>query len=122
ESRLDERSAPRRRVRRNAGREEARRRRFHARHRGRREARAGDREARCRGARSAVMRYAIAAAALLILIVIAAMMGKRHARRLQRERKIHVDRFKLKRRHALIELEVFGSRDVVEAVRDYAKS
>src|SRR5436190_4768457 len=68
------------------------------------------------------MRYAIAAAALLILIVIAAVMGKRHARRLQRERKIHVDRFKLKRRHALIELEVFGSRDVVEAVRDYAKS
>src|SRR6266545_6540589 len=68
------------------------------------------------------MRYAIAAAALLLLIVIAAVLGKRHARRLQRERKIHVDRFKLKRRHALIELEVFGSRDVVEAVREYAKS
>lgn len=68
------------------------------------------------------MRYALAAAALLILIAILAIVGKRHARRLQRERKIHVDRFKLKRRHALIELEVFGSRDVVEAVRDYAKS
>ncbi len=68
------------------------------------------------------MRYAIAAAALLAVIVIAAVLGKRHARRLQRERKIHVDRFKLKRRHALIELEVFGSRDVVEAVREYAKS
>ena len=68
------------------------------------------------------MRYAVAAAALLLLAVVAAVLGKRHARRLQRERKIHVDRFKLKRRHALIELEVFGSRDVVEAVREYAKS
>src|SRR6266540_533708 len=68
------------------------------------------------------MRYVVAAVAVLVLIVIGAMMGKRHARRLQRERKIHIDRFKLKRRHALIELEVFGSRDVVEAVREYAKS
>jgi len=68
------------------------------------------------------MRFLLAAAALLAVIVIAPVLGKRHARRLQRERKIHVDRFKLKRRHALIELEVFGSRDVVEAVREYAKS
>jgi glycerol-3-phosphate O-acyltransferase len=68
------------------------------------------------------MRFAIAAAVLLLLAIIAAVMGKRHARRLQRERKIHVDRFKLKRRHAHIELEVFGSREVVEAVREYAKS
>jgi len=68
------------------------------------------------------MRFVLAAAVLLVLIAVAAVLGKRHARRLQRERKIHVDRFKLKRRHALIELEVFGSRDVVEAVREYAKS
>ena len=68
------------------------------------------------------MPYVVAAAALLVVAVILMVLGKRHARRLQRERKIHVDRFKLKRRHALIELEVFGSRDVVEAVRDYAKS
>src|SRR5437763_643864 len=68
------------------------------------------------------MPYAIAAAALLLIAAVAMVLGKRHARRLQRERKIHVDRFKLKRRHALIELEVFGSRDVVDAVRDYAKS
>src|ERR1044071_4192076 len=68
------------------------------------------------------MTYIVAIAALSALAVIAAILGKRHARRLQRERKIHVDKFKLKRRHALIELEVFGSRDVVEAVREYAKS
>src|SRR5436305_365178 len=60
--------------------------------------------------------------ALLLLAIVAMLLGKRHARRLQRARKIHVDRFKLKRRHAVIELEVFGSRDVVEAVREYAKS
>jgi len=68
------------------------------------------------------MRFVLLALALLATAVVLAILGKRHARRLQRERKIHVDRFKLKRRHALIELEVFGSRDVVEAVREYAKS
>ena len=59
--------------------------------------------------------------ALLVLAAIALVVGKRHARRFQRRRRIHVDRFKLKRRHADIELEVFGSRDVVEAIRGYAK-
>ena len=59
--------------------------------------------------------------ALLVLAVIALMVGKRHARRFQRTRRIHVDRFKLKRRHADIELEVFGSREVVDAIRTYAK-
>ena len=68
------------------------------------------------------MRLLLATLVPAILIVVLMMLGKRHARRLQRERKIHVDKFKLKRRHALIELEVFGSRDVVEAVREYAKS
>src|ERR1044071_8947202 len=68
------------------------------------------------------MTYIVAIAALSALAVIAAILGKGHARRLQRERKIHVDKFKLKRRHALIELEVFGSRDVVDAVREYAKT
>jgi glycerol-3-phosphate O-acyltransferase len=58
---------------------------------------------------------------LLVLGAIALVVGKRHARRLQRSRHIHVDRFKLKRRHAAIELEVFGSREVVDAVRGYAK-
>ncbi|HKS23936.1 MAG TPA: 1-acyl-sn-glycerol-3-phosphate acyltransferase [Thermoanaerobaculia bacterium] len=68
------------------------------------------------------MAWILAAAALVVIAVVAAILGKRHARRLQRERKIHVDKFKLKRRHALIELEVFGSRDVVDAVREYAKT
>src|SRR3954454_15611247 len=62
-----------------------------------------------------------AAAAALVIAAITLVAGKRHARRLQRQRRIHIDRFKLKRRHAEIELEVFGSREVVEAVRVYAK-
>ncbi|HXH40707.1 MAG TPA: 1-acyl-sn-glycerol-3-phosphate acyltransferase [Thermoanaerobaculia bacterium] len=61
------------------------------------------------------------AAAILAAIALAVFLGKRHARRLQRARRIHVDRFKLKRRHAAIELEVFGSREVVDAIRGYAK-
>src|SRR5258708_32823108 len=64
---------------------------------------------------------AIVAVTLLAAIVLALILGKRHARRLQRARHIHVDRFKLKRRHAAIELEVFGSREVVDAIRGYAK-
>ena len=68
------------------------------------------------------MAWILAAAALIVIAIVAVVLGKRHARRLQRERKIHVDKFKLKRRHALIELEVFGSRDVVDAVREYAKT
>ena len=68
------------------------------------------------------MRTLILAAAVLTVAAIAAVAyGKRHARRLQRERRIHVDRFKLKRRHAAIELEVFGSREIVQAVQQYAR-
>jgi glycerol-3-phosphate O-acyltransferase len=59
--------------------------------------------------------------AAIVLAAIALILGKRHARRFQRARRIHVDRFKLKRRHAAIELEVFGSREVVDAIRGYAK-
>src|SRR5256885_15956504 len=58
--------------------------------------------------------------ALATLAILALLLGKRHARRFQRSRRIHIDRFKLKRRHADIELEVFGSREIVEAVRTYA--
>ncbi|HEX7191155.1 MAG TPA: 1-acyl-sn-glycerol-3-phosphate acyltransferase [Thermoanaerobaculia bacterium] len=68
------------------------------------------------------MRIAIALAAFAIVATIAVVLGKRHARRFQRAQRIHVDRFKLKRRHADIELEVFGSRAVVDAVREYARS
>src|SRR5512144_1827796 len=62
------------------------------------------------------------AVVVAILAIFAAIWGKRYARRLQRLQRIHIDRFKLKRRHAEIELEVFGSRDVVDAVREYAKA
>ena len=58
---------------------------------------------------------------VLVTVIVIAAIGKRHARRLQRERKIRIDRFKLKRRHAEIELEVFGSREVVQAVQQYAR-
>ena len=62
-----------------------------------------------------------AGVAALLGGAIAFVFGKRHARRLQRSRRIRIDRFKLKRRHADIELEVFGSREVVHAVQAYAK-
>ncbi|HEX2061499.1 MAG TPA: hypothetical protein VHK90_12230, partial [Thermoanaerobaculia bacterium] len=62
---------------------------------------------------------AIAAAA--VLGGAGAVLGKRHARRFQHERRIRIDKFKLKRRHAEIELEVFGSREVVHAVSAYAR-
>src|SRR5258708_6341279 len=58
---------------------------------------------------------------LLVLGVLALVLGNRHARRFQPSGRIRVDRFKLKRRHADIELEVFGSREVVDAIRGYAK-
>jgi glycerol-3-phosphate O-acyltransferase len=64
---------------------------------------------------------AFAAVILAILAIIAVIIGKRHARRLQRSRKIHIDRFKLKRQHADIELEVFSTREVVQAVQRYAR-
>src|SRR5438132_10528888 len=68
-----------------------------------------------------MLRIAIAVAAAAMLFAIAFALGKRHARRLQHRRRIRIDRFKLKRRHADIELEVFGSREVVQAVQAYAK-
>src|SRR5213594_2385501 len=68
-----------------------------------------------------MLRIEIAVAALVIVVIAAYFLGKRHARRLQHERRIRIDRFKLKQRHADIELEVFGSREVVQAVQAYAK-
>jgi glycerol-3-phosphate O-acyltransferase len=67
------------------------------------------------------MRYVIAAAALVVLAVVLLVVGKRHARRFQRRGRIRIDRFKLKRRHAEIELQVFGSRELVTAIQQYAK-
>src|SRR5260221_749040 len=67
------------------------------------------------------MRYVIAAAALVFLAVVLRVVGTRHARRFQRRGRIRIDRFKLKRRHAEIELQVFGSRELVAAIQQYAK-
>lgn len=68
-----------------------------------------------------MLAIAIGAAAALALLLVAFALGKRHARRLQRQRRIRIDRYKLKKRHANIELEVFGSREVVQAVQAYVK-
>ena len=65
--------------------------------------------------------FLIAGAAIVVVAVVVLSFGKRHARRFHRARRIHVDKFKLKRRHAEIELEVFGSREIVQAVQNYAR-
>jgi glycerol-3-phosphate O-acyltransferase len=68
------------------------------------------------------MNLIIAAAVALVAVAVGGVAwGKKSARRLQRERRIRIDRFKLKRRHAEIELEVFGSREIVQAVQTYAR-
>ena len=56
-------------------------------------------------------------AAIAVVAILSFLLGKRHARKLQRARRIHIDRYKLKKRHADIELEVFGSREVVQAIQ-----
>lgn len=66
------------------------------------------------------MVLAIGAIVLLALGIAAFVFAKRHARRFQHRGRIRIDRFKLKRRHADIELEVFASRQVVDAIRLYA--
>ncbi len=63
----------------------------------------------------------IALAVLVVLAMPVFVYAKKHARRLQREQRIRINRFKLKSRYAEIELEVFGSREVVQAVQTYAK-
>jgi glycerol-3-phosphate O-acyltransferase len=68
-----------------------------------------------------MLRIEIAVAALIVVAIAAYFFGKRYARRLHHERRIHIDRFKLKQRHAEIELEVFGSREVVQAVQAFAR-
>src|ERR1051326_3383489 len=68
------------------------------------------------------MRLAALLIALAIAAIILFILGKRHARRFQRAQRIHIDRLKLFRSHADIELEVFGSRAVVDAIREYARS
>jgi len=68
-----------------------------------------------------MLRIALALTALVVVIALVVLFLKRHARRFQRARKIRIDRFKLKRQHADIELEVFGHREVVQAIQKYAR-
>jgi glycerol-3-phosphate O-acyltransferase len=68
-----------------------------------------------------MLRIWIAIAAVAAVAALSVLLGKRSARRLQRERHIHVDQYKLKKRHADIELEVFGSREVVTAIQAYGR-
>jgi glycerol-3-phosphate O-acyltransferase len=63
----------------------------------------------------------IIAGILVVLVLLLTGMGRRHARTLHHARRIHLDRFKLKNRHALIRLEVFASEEVVSAVKLYAR-
>lgn len=66
-------------------------------------------------------RLLLLAAIIAVVILAAVFLGNRWARRYKREHGIRVDRFKLKRKHAEIELEVFGSPEIVRAVQGYAK-
>lgn len=68
-----------------------------------------------------MLRIAVVLLALAVVATISFIFGKRYARRVQRSGKIRIDRFKLKRRHADIELEVFGSREVVSAIQHYSR-
>jgi glycerol-3-phosphate O-acyltransferase len=58
---------------------------------------------------------------LVVLALLVSALANRHARRLIRERRLRVDRFKTRRKHTEIRLEVFGSPIVVEAVKQYAR-
>jgi len=64
--------------------------------------------------------YLWIAAALAAVVFATGFFGRKYARHFMLSRGIRVDRFKLKRKHGEIELEVFGSREVVRAVKAYA--
>ena len=64
----------------------------------------------------------LTAAAIALAVMLAFALGRRHARRLQRETGVRIERYKMKRRHDEIALEVFGSREVVEAIKGYARN
>lgn len=65
--------------------------------------------------------YLWIAAGLAVLVFAAAFFGRKYARHFMHSRGIRIDRFKLKKKHGEIELEVFGDRDVVQAVKTYAR-
>ncbi len=59
--------------------------------------------------------------AVVAFVLIVSALANRHARRLIRERKLRIDKFKTRRKHTEIRLEVFGSPRVVDAVKQYAR-
>ncbi|HUF18623.1 MAG TPA: 1-acyl-sn-glycerol-3-phosphate acyltransferase [Thermoanaerobaculia bacterium] len=65
--------------------------------------------------------WIIAAVVMLALGAGIATWMRKSARSLVRARRLRIDRFKLRRKHADIRLEVFGDKDVVTAVRNYAR-
>src|SRR5687767_4999003 len=62
--------------------------------------------------------YALFGAAAVVAI---AFLARRHALALIRDRRLRIDRFKLRSKHAEIRLDVFSDPEVVEAIRAYAK-
>jgi glycerol-3-phosphate O-acyltransferase len=65
--------------------------------------------------------WILAAVAVLALAAGVAAWMRKSARSLVHARRLRIDRFKLRRKHADIRLEVFADRDVVTAVRNYAR-
>lgn len=68
------------------------------------------------------MQIAIWASVCVVLIIALAVIGRRDARQLVRERGIRVDRFKLKSRHARIAEQVFAAEEVRTAIAAYASA
>lgn len=64
--------------------------------------------------------YITVAVVLVALALVAGAFLNRHARDLVRTRKLRINRYKMRRKHAEIRLDVFGSPSVVEAVKKYA--
>ncbi|MBI2214254.1 MAG: 1-acyl-sn-glycerol-3-phosphate acyltransferase [Acidobacteria bacterium] len=64
--------------------------------------------------------YAIAAGVVVVFAIVAATLLNRHARELVRTRKLRINRYKMRRKHSEIRLDVFGSPRVVDAVKKYA--
>ncbi len=65
--------------------------------------------------------WILAAVAVLALAAGVAAWMRKSARSLVHTRRLRIDRFKLRRKHADIRLEVFADRNVVTAVRNYAR-
>lgn len=61
-------------------------------------------------------------AAVALSVLLAAIVGRRLALELIRERRLRVDRFKLRRKFGEIERDVFSSRPVVDAIVAHARS